>query len=567
MHIGLQSGLYLRAIIDEVTGELGEVRTKFLGAKATRLFPVGVPGEAGEQQGIMACSSRPWLGYSHPQSSQFTLAPLITAGGTLEAVRPFVSEHLRGMCAVQGQNLLIFEIESSLEDRLVTQDVKLQYTPRNFARNPWFPVFYTVEADANTLSEGTKEVMRKSKQASITDGATNGTNGTSDEMEVDGATEEDTSALGLPRGKGHWASCIQAVDPVYGKGVTHTIHLENNEAALACACVPFESRDWEVYLAVTTAQHLSTGTGDAVGPTKGFVHIYKLVEADGLGGAKLEFVHKTEFDQPIYALLAFQGKLALGVGNEIFVYDIGRKALLRKSRGTVVPNTIVSLQAQGNRIVCGDVSEGATYVVFKQKHNRMIPFVDDTIQRHTTCTTMLDYETTAGGDKFGNIWIVRCPEQASKEADEEGIGGFIVNERSYLNGAPYRLGLQAHFYAQDIPMSMQRTALVAGGQEVLFWSGLQGTLGMFVPFVSREDADFFTQLEGHIRGEEPPIAGRDHLMYRSYYVPVKAVIDGDLCERFMALTYDQKQTISAEVERSVKEIERKVQDMRSRVAF
>ncbi|KAK0330069.1 pre-mRNA-splicing factor rse1, partial [Friedmanniomyces endolithicus] len=30
VHIGLESGLYLRAIIDEVTGELGEVRTKFL---------------------------------------------------------------------------------------------------------------------------------------------------------------------------------------------------------------------------------------------------------------------------------------------------------------------------------------------------------------------------------------------------------------------------------------------------------------------------------------------------------------------------------------------------------
>jgi len=265
--------------------------------------------------------------------------------------------------------------------------------------------------------------------------------------------------------------------------------------------------------------------------------------------------------------MPFQGRLAIGVGNELFIFDLGKKALLRKSRGTVVPNMITSLDALGNRIICGDVSESVTYVVYKRKANRMIPFVDDTVQRWTTTTTMLDYETVAGGDKFGNLWVVRAPEQASKEADDEGIGGFIVNERSYLGGAPYRLELRSHFYTQDIPMSMQRTALVAGGQQVLFWSGLQGTLGMLVPFVSREDVEFFSSLEQQIRAEEPPLAGRDHLMYRSYYIPVKGVVDGDLCERFMKLSYDSQQKISAEVDRSVREIERKVQEMRTRVAF
>ena len=57
------------------------------------------------------------------------------------------------------------------------------------------------------------------------------------------------------------------------------------------------------------------------------------------------------------------------------------------------------------------------------------------------------------------------------------------------------------------------------------------------------------------------------MMYRSYYVPVKGVIDGDLCERFMLLGYDSKQKIAAEVEREIREIERKVQEMRTRVAF
>lgn len=61
-----------------------------------------------------------------------------------------------------------------------------------------------------------------------------------------------------------------------------------------------------------------------------------------------------------------------------------------------------------------------------------------------------------------------------------------------------------------------------------------------------------------MRGEEPSLIGRDHLMYRSYYVPVKGAIDGDLCERFRLLSNDKKQKIAAELDRSVREVEKKL---------
>lgn len=427
------------------------------------------------------------------------------------------------------------------------------------SRNPWYPIWYVAQADGNTLSDATRQDLR----SRITNG--NGVKASDADTDMNGESsdlspEELEQHLGLSHGTGHWASCISAVDPLYSKTVTSTVEFTENEAALTCCVVPFQVRDWEVFLAVGTGQHMQPGAGVQA---KGYVHIYRLLE----DGQKMEFVHKTEFDRPIHALLPFQGRLALGIGAELFIYDLGIRALLRKTRGNAVPNQITSLQAQGNRIIAADVSESATYIVYKSAANRLIPFADDVIQRWTTTTTMLDYETTAGGDKFGNLWVVKCPEQASKEADEEGAGGFIVNERSYLGGAPYRLELRAHFFCQDVPMSMQRTALVAGGQELLFWSGLQGTLGILIPFLSREDVDFFSQLENQMRAEEPPVAGRDHLMYRSYYVPVKGVIDGDLCERFSRLGYDAKQKIAAELEREVREVERKVQEMRTRVAF
>jgi splicing factor 3B subunit 3 len=244
-------------------------------------------------------------------------------------------------------------------------------------------------------------------------------------------------------------------------------------------------------------------------------------------GRELEFIHKTKVEEPPLALLGFQGRLLAGIGQDLRIYDLGMRQLLRKCQAQVVPNLVVGLQTQGSRIIVGDVQESVVYVVYKFQENRLIPFVDDVIPRWTTCSTMVDYETVAGGDKFGNIWLVRCPQKTSEEADEEGSGAHLVHERQYLQGAPNRLALMAHFYVQDIPTSLQKTQLVAGGRDVLFWSGLQGTLGILVPFISREDVDFFQTLEQHLRTEDAPLAGRDHLIYRGYYAPVKGIIDGD----------------------------------------
>ncbi|KAK4574916.1 pre-mRNA-splicing factor rse1 [Recurvomyces mirabilis] len=557
VHIGLASGLYLRAVIDEITGELGEVRTKFLGARPTRLFPV----ELEDQQSVLACSSRPWLGYNHPNSGLYTLTPLVTNGAPFTAATGFVTEAIRGLCAVQGDSLLIFVVPN-VEGRLASQEVGLRYTPRGMSRNLWFPIWYVVQADGNTLSAGTKKGLLTAATDAAKDGeGDEGMNG-QENGEESMAMEKH---LGLSRGKGHWASCIQAIDPITSKSVISTDELEENEAALCCTVVNFETKNAELYLAVGTGQHMSPGAKVPGAQTpKGYVHLYHLPE----DGKKMVFVHKTEFAVPIYAVHPFQGRLAVGVGKELFIYDIGLKALLRKSRGLVVPNQIVSIESKGFRIAVADVSESVTFVVFKPSpHNRLIPFADDTISRWTTSTTLLDYETVAGGDKFGNLFVLRVPDQASKESDDAGVGGYLADERSYLGGTPYRLELRSHFFANDIPMSLQRTSLVTGGQEVVFWSGLEGTLGILVPFVAREDVEFFTQLEKQIREAEPPLAGRDHLMFRGYYVPVKGVVDGDLCERFMKLGYDARVRIAQEVDREVKEVERKVLEMRTRVAF
>ena len=366
--------------------------------------------------------------------------------------------------------------------------------------------------------------------------------------------------FGYPRATGHWASCIHVVDPVNAKACLQQVDLEDNEAAVSIAAVSFASQDDETFLVVGTGKDMTVSPRTF---SAAFIYVYRFLE----DGKELEFIHKTKVEQPPQALLGFQGRLLTGIGNELRIYDLGLKQLLRKCQVQATPNLVTGLQTQGSRIVVSDVQESVVYVVYKYQENKLIPFADDAVARWTTSTAMVDYETVAGGDKFGNIWLLRAPSKASEEADEEGSGAHLLHERQYLQGAPNRLNLMCHDFVQDIPTSIQKTQLVAGGRDVLFWTGLQGTLGVFVPFVSREDVDFFQTLEQQLRNEDAPLAGRDHLIYRSYYVPVKGVIDGDLCERFSLLHSDKKQTIAAEVDRSVREIERKISDMRTRVAY
>ncbi|ERS97181.1 pre-mRNA-splicing factor RSE1 [Sporothrix schenckii ATCC 58251] len=538
LHIGLNSGVYLRTVLDEVTGELTDTRQRFLGPKQVRLFSVSVQ----RRVCVLALSSRPWLGYDDSKAKNFAMTPLDY--GELEFGWNFSSEQCEeGMVGIYGNFLRIFSIEK-LGEPLIQKTFPLTYTPRRLAKHPELGIFYTIESDNNTLSP---YLRRQLLEAS---GATNGN-----------AQPLPPADFGYPRGNGRWASCISVVDPVgEDPGVTQTIELEGNEAAVSMAVAPFTSRNGESYLIV------GTGKDMVMSPrrfSEGYLHAYRISD----DGKQLEFLHKTKVEEPPTAMIPFQGRLLVGIGKVLRIYDLGIKQMLRKAQGDVTDKLIVSLATQGSRIIVGDLEEGVTYVVYKPEVNKLLPFVDDTIKRWTTCTTMVDYQTVAGGDKFGNLWIVRAADKVSQDVDEPGSELQLVHARSYLHGTPNRLALMAHMYTQDVPMSICKTSLVVGGQEVLVWSGLQGTVGVLVPFVNREDADFFQNLETHMRQEDAPLAGRDHLMYRSYYVPVKGVIDGDLCERFNLLPRDKKQMIAGELDRSVREIERKISDVRTRSAF
>lgn len=70
----------------------------------------------------------------------------------------------------------------------------------------------------------------------------------------------------------------------------------------------------------------------------------------------------------------FQGRLLVGVGNILRLYDLGKKQLLRKSE-VRVGNMITSIHTLGDRIYVGDVSDGFYFLKYHRVSNKMVVYV------------------------------------------------------------------------------------------------------------------------------------------------------------------------------------------------
>ncbi|KAF9331167.1 Splicing factor 3B subunit 3 [Podila minutissima] len=533
LNIGLQNGVLLRTVLDQTTGQLSDTRTRFLGARAVRLFEMNMAGNPA----VLALSSRPWLSYQ--LQSRIHLNPL--SYEPLEFAASFTSKQcLEGVVAIAGNALKIFTIEKFGQVFNETS-VALTYTPRRFVVNPIHKSIAIIETDHNTYSSQEKKKALKAL-------------GFDDE---DAQEEElDPAVFGHTRAQpGKWASLIRLVNPSTGE-TTFSLELEQNEAAFSVAVLNFAVDANQMFLAVGTAADVTLAPKSL---SSGFIHIYKFVD-EGMG---LELVHKTPVDEVPHALLHFQGRLLAGVGKALRVYDLGKRKLLRKCESRAIPNCIVTLHNQGGRIVVGDVQESVHYASYLPTENKIVVFADDKAPRWISCSAMIDYDTVAGGDKFGNFFVDRLPKKLSHEIDEDDAGSKSVG-KGYLHGAAHKLDLLAHYHVGDILTSLAKTSFVAGGREMILYTSFLGGIGIFIPFQTKEDIDFFQTLEMHMRNEMPPLAGRDHLSYRGYHVPVKGTIDGDICEQYNLLSGDKKRMIAEELDRTPAEIQKKIEDMRIR---
>ncbi|MGH0144876.1 UNVERIFIED_CONTAM: hypothetical protein FKN15_004309 [Acipenser sinensis] len=553
LNIGLQNGVLLRTVLDPVTGDLSDTRTRYLGSRPVKLFRVRMQG----QEAVLAMSSRSWLSYSY--QSRFHLTPL--SYETLEYASGFASEQCpEGIVAISTNTLRILALEK-LGAVFNQVAFPLQYTPRKFVIHPETNNLILIETDHNAYTEATKAQRKQQMAEEMVEAAGEDERELAAEMAAAFLNENLPEAIfGAPKaGSGQWASLVRLINPIQG-ATLDLVQLEQNEAAFSVTVCKFANGGEDWYVLVGVARDLILNPRSVGG---GFIYTYRLVS----GGEKLEFMHKTPVEDVPSAIAPFQGRVLISIGKLLRIYDLGKKKLLRKCENKHVPNLITGIYPMGHRVIVTDVQESLFWIRYKRNENQLIIFADDTHPRWLTTACLLDYDTMASADKFGNISIVRLPPNTNDDVDEDPTGNKALWDRGLLNGASQKAEVIMNYHIGETVLSLQKTTLIPGGSESLVYTTLSGGIGILVPFTSHEDHDFFQHLEMHMRSEYPPLCGRDHLSFRSYYFPVKNVIDGDLCEQFNSMDPNKQKSVSEELDRTPPEVSKKLEDIRTRYAF
>jgi len=104
LNIGLQNGVLLRTVLDPVSGDLADTRTRYLGSRPVKLFRIRMQGS----EAVLAMSSRSWLSYYY--QNRFHLTPL--SYESLEYAAGFSSEQCQeGIVAISTNTLRILALE------------------------------------------------------------------------------------------------------------------------------------------------------------------------------------------------------------------------------------------------------------------------------------------------------------------------------------------------------------------------------------------------------------------------------------------------------------------------
>mmetsp|Transcript_23184 Transcript_23184/g.49148 ORF Transcript_23184/g.49148 Transcript_23184/m.49148 type:complete len:1382 (+) Transcript_23184:152-4297(+) len=608
LSVGLDDGSALRAGVDPITGAISTSPSRrFLGARPVAVSRVTLQGSPA----TLLLSSRPWIGRgSSSGKGRHAMAPMSYA--PLDHGCSFSNEAVKeGIVATSGNTLRILSVGDNGGSDVVlgaeddeafnSNRVALRYTPRQMcllsakistpgtssaAAQSRKILLALVESDYNDFGEEEKKTMGFDGTGQLNKSSSKKKTGDSnrdvddeamdldDESDDENTNMEEKKEVGdddeedeednearvtpirgpFPSEPGRWGSCVRLVDPADGCTTLECIEMNRNEAALCCASVRFHSRGGESLLAVGTT------TGMTMNPlchNSSHVILYRVVN-----GERLQLLHRTQVDDgPVLSLVHFQGRLLVGIGKTVRLYEMGKRQLLKKCELRGLPTMVKTLQAAGDRAFIGDMMQSIQYVRYDATANRLVLVAKDRSPRPITCQELLDLNTVAVGDKFGNISILRLPRGADVGAID--VTGTRALWDSSREDATPKLETLCNYHIGEVVTGMTRASLVAGGAESLIYVTVTGRVGALVPFSSREDVEFYSALEGFLRTEAPRPTGREPQAYRSYYSPVKHVIDGDLCDAYSQLPYEQKQKIAERLDRSVGEVMKKLEDTRN----
>ena len=549
LNVGLQTGVLHQLTVDQLSGSLAESRQRFLGTRSPQMRRLSLH-QSGAGEGLLCLSTRAWMSYTLGAVSYHV--PLCYEA-TIDNAASFGSDACpEGLVITAGNSLRILSVDSvcSVFDQ---QSLPLPYTPRKLARTD-SGLLVIIASDQHAFTTAEKKHLSDvrdflSAAAQITYGASSA----EDEEESD---EEEVQHMPLrgpvPEVDGKWASCITVLNPSTNKKTE--LELQNNEAAFSLCVCSFNSaarteNTEQSYIIVGTA------VGMTLQPRKAqqyFLRTYQLNEA-----MELSLVHCTAVEELPLCLAPFRGCLLAGVGKALRMYDLGLKQLLVKCEARGFPSAVARVDSYGDRVFVGDMSESVFCAKYRPADNCFVVFADDSFPRWINTVCALDHRTVAGSDKFGNVFVLRLPEGVDDDTDPS------TGSRALRDGdGRSKLVQECHYYVGDMVTSLRKVQFVLGGPEFLLAATISGELHALLPLSSKGDVDFFSALEGFLRERYSPLCGRVHLSYRSYYQPVRNVIDGDLCERFNGLSYSAKSAFSEEQGRSVPEVMKKLAETR-----
>lgn len=229
-------------------------------------------------------------------------------------------------------------------------------------------------------------------------------------MEEDDDETKETYIRGpVPEADGKWASVIRVLN-TEDQSTTECVELGFSEAAISVATVAFHDRGGEVFIVVGIAEEMKLHPKSA---KNYFINVYRLLED------RLQLLHKTPVEDIPRCLVEFKGhgRLLAGVGKTLRMYDLGKKKLLKKCENKSFPTCITHIEQYEDRIYVSDMAESVHFVKFRRLEQTLSIFADDTVPRWSTASCLVDYDTVAGADKFGSIYILRVPTEVSDDVD------------------------------------------------------------------------------------------------------------------------------------------------------
>jgi len=358
------------------------------------------------------------------------------------------------------------------------------------------------------------------------------------------------------------------VDPLEQETL-QVLPLGEDEAGVSMALCEFPERRGELFVLVGVARPPEAGQTPG-----GAIYVWSVNQG------RLALEHKTLVEHPPRALASFQGRVLAGLGGALRCYDLGKKKMLKKSELRAFASPIVSICVDGARAFVGETAGAISLVSLDRLTNALVLYADDQRPRWVTAATLLDADTVAGADRFGNVFVSRLALDDAEELEQRDASAHALASASApaSKTAAARCALQevAHFNVGEVVCSMTKTTLASGGTEAILYSTIHGGIGALQPLAIREEVELLTNLEMLLRGaagareaaggfDHASLVGRDHLAFRSATRASKGVVDGDLCETFSLLPTASQARVAAELDRSPEEVLRKLDEVRGRL--